>query len=55
MMRLWRIVRWVLAGIVGLTLIVAAAVAVFTRTARFNDFLRVRLIGYLAQTSPRTN
>ncbi len=50
MRTLWRVVRWVLAGIVGLALIVAVAVGVFTRTARFNDLLRVRLVGYLAQT-----
>src|SRR5260370_34790161 len=50
MTRLWRIIGWVLAGVVGLVLVVAAAVVIFSRTARFNDLLRARLVSYLAQT-----
>ena len=50
MSRVMRIVRWVLAAVAAFVLIVAAAALIFTRTVRFNDFLRVRIVSYLAQT-----
>ena len=50
MRRLWRIMRWLAAGVLALVLMVIAAVTLFTRTARFNDLLRARIVSYLAQT-----
>jgi autotransporter translocation and assembly factor TamB len=50
MKRLWRIVMWIGTGTIALLLIVLAAGLIFTRTARFNDLLRVQIVNYLAQT-----
>jgi autotransporter translocation and assembly factor TamB len=45
-----RILRWVVVGIIALAVTLAAAVAIFTRTSRFNDLLRLRIVDYLGQT-----
>ncbi len=50
MSRMMRIVRWVVVGVIALALTLAAAVLTLTRTSRFNDFLRVRIVNYLSQT-----
>ena len=50
MSRMIRIVRWVVVGAIALIFTLAAAVLILTRTSRFNDFLRVRIVSYLRQT-----
>jgi autotransporter translocation and assembly factor TamB len=50
MKRLWRFIRWMLAAIVALILAAVGAILLFTRTARFNDLLRIQVVTYLAQT-----
>jgi len=50
MKRLRRIIFWTAAGAVSLVLTIVAALVIFTRTARFNDLLRVQIVNYLAQT-----
>jgi len=50
MSRVMRIVRWVLAVVAALVLTIAVAALIFTRTARFNDLLRTRIISYLGRT-----
>ncbi|HEY2104400.1 MAG TPA: AsmA family protein, partial [Candidatus Binataceae bacterium] len=41
---------WITAGTSALLLTIVAAALIFTRTARFNDLLRVQIVSYLAQT-----
>jgi autotransporter translocation and assembly factor TamB len=50
MKRMWRIIKWFSAGIFALFVLVIAAALLFTRTARFNDLLRVQIVSILAQT-----
>jgi autotransporter translocation and assembly factor TamB len=50
MKRLWRIILWIAAGTFALLLTIVVGALIFTRTARFNDLLRVQIISYLAQT-----
>src|SRR5579883_2452132 len=50
MKRLWHIVLWITGGILALLALVIGAAVIFTRTAAFNNFIRVQIVNYLAQT-----
>lgn len=50
MKRLWRIILWIVASTFALLLTIVAAALIFTRTARFNNLLRIQIDNYLAET-----